>query len=81
LAVHTEDLADGPYIEEAAPFTPKAHYSAGRSPGPLLQAVMQAAEESVGEVAQRGRVTVAGSAAAVVMSTSARRMSQGGEGP
>jgi hypothetical protein len=31
LAVFTEDLADGPYFSAAAPVTPKAHHSAGRS--------------------------------------------------
>jgi hypothetical protein len=34
LAVHTEDLADGFHIYGAAPVTPKAHHSAGRSPPP-----------------------------------------------
>src|ERR687897_62077 len=32
LAVHTEDLADGSHIYEAAPTTLNPHHSAGRSP-------------------------------------------------
>src|SRR6266545_1686598 len=32
LAVHTEDLADGSHIYEAAPATLNPHHSAGRSP-------------------------------------------------
>jgi hypothetical protein len=31
LAVHTEDLADGSHIYEAAPATLNPHHSAGRS--------------------------------------------------
>jgi hypothetical protein len=30
LAVHTDDLADGPYLTEAAPDDPKPHHAPGR---------------------------------------------------
>jgi hypothetical protein len=55
LAVHTEDLADGPYIYEAAPVTPKTHHSAGRSP--LLPDADDSALDSFNAIRNRSRHT------------------------